>query len=272
MDCEAVGLERCNVLRPSPVKGQVEIVVAATARRRLPLHVSTSLGICLKRGPAHEVEADGRRLRYPGDSVCVRAPGCVWSSDSGLYGFVSVDISPSDLEEAVFRDPMAFLPARSLPGFRARVHALAAADSALESAEIVAEIIASVVNAGALRGESSIPRKNGHFVVERAREFLQANLNAQPSLEDAAAAAGVGKFTLLRCFKRELGTTPHAYLVMLRVRWAQDLLAGGASLSETAAMAGFTDQSHMGRWFKRISGTTPATYLRAIELPGAVDA
>jgi AraC-like DNA-binding protein len=51
-------------------------------------------------------------------------------------------------------------------------------------------------------------------------------------------------------------------MVMLRIERARELLAHGMSLSDAAASAGFSDQSHMGRWFRRICGVTPATYAR----------
>ena len=84
------------------------------------------------------------------------------------------------------------------------------------------------------------------------------------SLAELAALSGVSRFQLLRGFAREIGTTPHAYLVQLRVRRARRHLAGGKSPGEAAALAGFADQSHMTRAFVCHFGITPARYKAAI--------
>src|SRR5262249_13544224 len=77
-------------------RGQVEIVAGAPANRAFPDRLTESLGVCLKFGPDHEVMADGRERRYPRDAVCVRAPGCIWSTRStGPVGFVSIDLAPT---------------------------------------------------------------------------------------------------------------------------------------------------------------------------------
>jgi AraC-like DNA-binding protein len=92
-------------------------------------------------------------------------------------------------------------------------------------------------------------------------------LNAAPevptSLAELAALSGVSRFQLLRGFAREVGTTPHAYLVQRRVRLVRQLLAAGRSPADAALLAGFADQSHMTRAFVRHFGITPARYKAA---------
>ena len=51
-----------------------------------------------------------------------------------------------------------------------------------------------------------------------------------PSLDDVGRALGINKFRLLRHFKRELGTTPHAYLIQIRVEQARGFLERGSAL------------------------------------------
>jgi AraC-like DNA-binding protein len=84
------------------------------------------------------------------------------------------------------------------------------------------------------------------------------------SLAELAALSGVSRFQLLRGFVREVGTTPHAYLVQRRVRLVRRYLAAGQSLADAALLAGFADQSHMTRAFVRQFGITPGRYLAAI--------
>ncbi|WP_338149160.1 helix-turn-helix transcriptional regulator [Citrobacter cronae] len=68
----------------------------------------------------------------------------------------------------------------------------------------------------------------------------------------------------LRSFSREIGVTPHAYLIQLRVRKARRLLATGKSPVEVALLTGFADQSHLTRAFVRQFGVTPGRYQAAI--------
>jgi AraC-like DNA-binding protein len=75
-----------------------------------------------------------------------------------------------------------------------------------------------------------------------------------------AALTGVSRFQLLRGFAREIGITPHAYLVQRRVRLARQLLAAGQTPAQAAVQAGFADQSHLTRAFVRHLGITPARY------------
>jgi AraC-like DNA-binding protein len=100
--------------------------------------------------------------------------------------------------------------------------------------------------------------------VSKAIERLEQAPELSVSLSELATISGVSRFQLLRGFFREIGTTPHAYLVQLRVRLARRYLAGGKSLAEAALSAGFSDQSHMTRAFVRQFGVTPGRYKAAI--------
>jgi AraC-like DNA-binding protein len=100
--------------------------------------------------------------------------------------------------------------------------------------------------------------------VTKALQRLDSVPETPVSLAELAALCGVSRFQLLRGFAREIGITPHAYLVQRRVRLARRLLANGQTPSQTALQAGFADQSHMTRAFVRQLGITPARYQAAI--------
>jgi AraC-like DNA-binding protein len=99
--------------------------------------------------------------------------------------------------------------------------------------------------------------------VAKALRRLDEAPEAAVSLGDLAALSGVSRFQLLRGFARQVGTTPHAYLLQRRVRAAQRLLTAGRTPAEAAAESGFADQSHMTRAFVRQLGVTPARYRAA---------
>jgi AraC family transcriptional regulator len=94
--------------------------------------------------------------------------------------------------------------------------------------------------------------------VTQAVSFIHENYSRTVKLEDIAAAANLSLYHLTRVFKKAIGTTPHRYLVQVRVNSARLLLAAGArSLAEVAVAVGFADQSHFTREFKRMLGVTP---------------
>jgi len=100
--------------------------------------------------------------------------------------------------------------------------------------------------------------------VAKALRRLDEAPEAPVSLADLAALAGVSRFQLLRGFARDVGVTPHAYLVQRRVGLARRLLASGHAPAEAAVEAGFADQSHLTRAFVRQFGVTPGRYRAAL--------
>ncbi|MFM0479526.1 AraC family transcriptional regulator [Paraburkholderia strydomiana] len=98
--------------------------------------------------------------------------------------------------------------------------------------------------------------------IARVRDFLHDHMDGNIGLDELANIAGIDRFRLTRLFQRAFGTSPHAYLVRLRLRAARRLLANGRTPAEVAAEVGFADQSHLGRWFRRAYRMTPAAYRR----------
>ena len=97
--------------------------------------------------------------------------------------------------------------------------------------------------------------------VVKARTRIDDDPSSHITLSELAALSGVNRYQLVRAFARELGTTPHAYVVQCRVRLARRLLLQGETLASTAQRAGFADQSHMTRAFVRQFGITPGRYM-----------
>lgn len=99
-------------------------------------------------------------------------------------------------------------------------------------------------------------------LVERIVADLARNFGEQLTLRDmGSASGGYSVYQIIRAFRRRLGTTPHAYLMRMRVDYAASRIAEGDSIAGVAAEAGFADQSHMTRHFKRVYGTTPKQFV-----------
>jgi AraC-like DNA-binding protein len=218
----------------------------------------------LKTGVAHGVTSDGRSLRYPADAICVRHPGCVWSSEVTTAGFVAVDIAPGLLPHGLAYAPMRFLQRSDLPNLPELISRLDRSEDSLRQQETLAELVEALFARGVLDAEDLHTGADRRRVVDRARDFLTACWDAHPTLDELAGAVGANKFVLLRSFRRELGTTPHSYLTRLRIERARTMLAQGVAPREVAAASGFADQAHLNRHFKRIVGLTPGEYAQHV--------
>ena len=101
-------------------------------------------------------------------------------------------------------------------------------------------------------------------VVRRAKSLLHERWSEKILLDQLCREVGADPFYLIRAFARELGVTPHAYQVLLKVARARALLRAGRSLRDTVVDSGFADQSHLSRHFRRVVGTTPGRYARSV--------
>jgi AraC-like DNA-binding protein len=98
-------------------------------------------------------------------------------------------------------------------------------------------------------------------MAHRARDRLQENIEVDLGADDLARVAGAAnRFQLARAFRAVFGTSPHAYLVQLRLLHARRQLSAGETPATVAARCGFADQSHLGRRFRGAYGVTPAVY------------
>ena len=99
---------------------------------------------------------------------------------------------------------------------------------------------------------------------DRALRLAYAYLANRPErnigLDELAAAAGIGKFRLVRLFRERTGLPPHAFQIAHRIRRAQRMLEAGETIARTALATGFADQSHLHRHFRRSLGMTPRQY------------
>lgn len=106
--------------------------------------------------------------------------------------------------------------------------------------------------------------------VRIARDRLDAAPADPVTLAELAALSGVSRFQLLRGFAREVGITPHAYLVQSRTRLARALITHGSPIVDAAAQAGFADQSHLTRAFTRQFGISPGRYALALRASSGI--
>jgi len=110
------------------------------------------------------------------------------------------------------------------------------------------------------------PRRTGdeRDVVRKVRDYIDAHLAENTSLNELAAYVAMSPYHLLRVFRQEMGIPPHTYRIQQRIIHAKALLAAGVPIVDVAAATGFTDQSHFTNRFKAIVGVTPGIYSSSI--------
>ncbi|HVO18936.1 MAG TPA: AraC family transcriptional regulator [Anaeromyxobacter sp.] len=97
----------------------------------------------------------------------------------------------------------------------------------------------------------------------RARAFLEENFLRLARTEEAAHELGMAPETLCRLFQHYSRTSPHQFVLRLRIDLAVHLLLGTNLLvKEVAEKVGFEDPFHFSRVFRKVQGVPPAAFQR----------
>jgi len=95
----------------------------------------------------------------------------------------------------------------------------------------------------------------------RAKDFINAHLEGDLTLDAIAAAAGLSAYHCARAFKQTTGLTPQQYLWEQRIERAKRILKNSdLPLTEVAALTGFKNQSHFTTVFRRLTEVTPKVW------------
>lgn len=101
--------------------------------------------------------------------------------------------------------------------------------------------------------------------IRRSVELMHAQLAADLTLKEIAAASYLSTFHFARVFKKLTGTTPHAYLAAIRTARAQSLLTNAElSVSEISSLVGYSSPSHFTKAFRQSTGLTPRAFRQAL--------
>jgi AraC-like DNA-binding protein len=100
-----------------------------------------------------------------------------------------------------------------------------------------------------------------HPDVEHLRQAIAERFrDPRFSIEAATRPLGLSRDHLRRLFAQATGATPRRYLVDLRIAYARNLLAYGASVTEAAEAVGFADPYYFSRAFLRATGRRPSAW------------
>ncbi len=97
--------------------------------------------------------------------------------------------------------------------------------------------------------------------LERAAEFVAANLQVKISQAETAARFGMTTYQLSRSFKRRFGVTFQEFVARHRIQKATQLLKNrSATVTDVCWSVGFRDLSYFTRVFRRYTGATPSGF------------
>src|SRR4051794_5242710 len=226
--------------------------------------------------PMRAVRGRARRLVRPGELVAwdpsaahagSAAGAGPWSSRLMILEVADLAAIAGDeehplLDDVEFPDPVVADP-RLAAAFVTLHRALEAPATRLETDELLAEWLDAVIRRAApARRPTPVRGPRDALALRRACDYLAEHPARNVGLDELAAAAGIGKFRLVRIFRERTGLPPHALQLAHPIPDARRLLERGHAIAETATATGFADQSHLHRHFTRGTGLTPGAYQR----------
>ncbi|QPF85803.1 helix-turn-helix transcriptional regulator [Bradyrhizobium genosp. L] len=97
--------------------------------------------------------------------------------------------------------------------------------------------------------------------LRRIEAFVRDNLGEQISLAALSDLAGLSKRHFLRAFQESTGTSPHRYVLGLRIEAAKHRLsATDESVTSIALASGFSHAQHFSSAFRQATGMSPSVF------------
>ncbi len=232
-------------------------------------HDTYAIGLTDRGVQAFDYRGAGR-VSLPGQ-VVVLHPDEVHDGRAGTeagFGYRIIYVEPSHMSEALrsvcgrpyplpfVREPV------SRNGLLARAvrQAFASPLDSLGADGLIADLAEGLLAGEGPGGRPPPSRRVDADVIERARQFLDAERTRVVHSSELEAITGMTRYDLARQFRLMFGTSPHRYLLMRRLDLARRLILEARPLADVAGEAGFADQAHFTRVFKTAFGLTPARY------------
>ena len=105
--------------------------------------------------------------------------------------------------------------------------------------------------------------------VLQLQRYIDAHLSEDLDIDTLAEQLYISKYHLMRQFRRETGTSIHAYLSQQRLLHARKLIEGGMRATEACYRSGFRSYSSFTRAYAKHLGTTPTGRLDSANKRGA---
>lgn len=96
----------------------------------------------------------------------------------------------------------------------------------------------------------------------KVRDFVDAGMDSELTVERMAAEVGISPFHFSRLFRASFGVSPYRYVLQMRIARAAHLLRAEKqrTVADIALAVGFASQAHLTHAFKSHMGQTPARW------------
>ena len=206
---------------------------------------------------------------FPGCATIVPAGQPTGWLVDGELDVVTLSMAPGDIEAAgqgpfarmrfAFSDPLGVALTRQV---LSELYSPATPERDLYVGTLVTALRAHMLRGPSPANANEIP--TSAFSAHRLHQIMNTirqHPQAEHSLEDLAAQAGVTPSHLCKLFKKATGDTPHRYVLKARMERAREMLSqSDTQLSVIAESLGFNSQSHFTRAFRSFTGRTPSAF------------
>lgn len=105
--------------------------------------------------------------------------------------------------------------------------------------------------------------------ITRAKEYINEHKTDELSLQEVSKRVNMSTFYFCKVFKKSTGMTFTAYLSLVRIGKAKNLLLNpNLRVSEIAFEVGFQSLTHFNRIFRKVVGQSPSEYRAKLPHPG----
>lgn len=108
--------------------------------------------------------------------------------------------------------------------------------------------------------ESETELSEQYQLIERAIEYITANAQRQPELDEIASAIGLSEYHFQRLFTRWAGISPKRFMQFLTKEHAKTLLARSEALLETTHQVGLSSLGRLHDLFITTEAVTPGEF------------
>ena len=116
-----------------------------------------------------------------------------------------------------------------------------------------------------LAASLSVSRGEGR-TLERSVGYIHSAYNTDIRIPDLARMENLSNSRYIAVFDKQMGTSPSAYIIRLRMSAARDLLHGtDMSIQQIGALVGYRDPHFFSRVFKKQVGVSPKAYRSATQ-------
>ncbi len=176
-----------------------------------------------------------------------------FASDEGAYAVLYVE-GESEAGQRLYREYLGSqmicaLPASVLMPVRPSLIDLLEGKGSISNAQSASIAILSLLLENYAKSTSgSDPR------IRRIITILKQSPDKKANIEAVARQVGLSESRLIHLFTYQVGVPPRRYALWLRLLDAIDEIVNGASFTDAAYAAGFSDSAHLSRTFRKMFG------------------